>query len=152
CGRTSCLVTDEPAVAEFDRARSFTRAEGVARLDPSQSAETPEQTQFARLLATGLSVLEEEPADLVWIHSSGMTAAWDAPAEWREAYRDEEDPPPPTRTLPPLGQLPDDWTPDDLQGWIWAYAAQVAVLDWGVAALLEAWEQMREPALLIVLG
>jgi arylsulfatase A-like enzyme len=151
-GRATCLVTDEPAVAEFPVAQFFSRAEGVARLDPRQPAETPDQTQFAHLLATALSAMDEARADLVWIHSSGMTAAWDAPPAWREAYRDEEDPPPPTDPYPPVGPVPHDWTPDDLQGWLWAYAAQVALLDWGMAAVLEAWEQIREPALLIVTG
>jgi arylsulfatase A-like enzyme len=151
-GRSSCLITDEPRVADLALARSFSRAEGILRQSTSEPAETPEATNFARLLATALSAIEREPSDLVWIHSAGMFAAWDAPTAWREQFCDEDDPPPPAAVVPPAGPLAEDWEPDDLQGWVWAYGAQVALLDWGLAAVLESWEQIREPALLVLMG
>jgi hypothetical protein len=151
-GRSSCLITDAPSVAEHALADCFGRAEGIAGTRPREAAESPEQTELARLFAAALSTLEQDPADLIWIHSAAMTAAWDAPQPWRDQFCDEDDPPPPVGVDPPTGPVSGEWDPDDLQGWIWAYAAQVALLDWGLAALLESWQQIREPALLVVMG
>jgi hypothetical protein len=151
-GTSSCLVTDEPSVAEHPLAESFNRVELIGGNRSQGAAELPEQTQLARLLAAAIGTIEQYPADLIWIHSAGMYTSWDAPAAWRQQFGDEDDPPPPTDVVPPRGPVPRGWTPDDLQGWIWAYAAQVALLDWALAALLASWQQISESALLVVMG
>jgi hypothetical protein len=149
---SSCLITDAAELAEHPDGKGFDRAELITGPRPETAAATAEQTQLARLTAAALAALEHDPADLVWIHSQGMSGPWDAPSEFRQLFPDEDDPPPPSAVEPPDGPVPVDCDPDLIQGWIWAYAGQVALLDLVLGAVWESWQQLREPALLVVMG
>ncbi len=92
---SSCLITDDRDVIEHPCATAFDRAEFIAPVRSVIAAETVEQTQLARLMAAALMTIEENPVDLTWIHSRGMSGMWDAPQAFREQFGDEEDPPPP---------------------------------------------------------
>jgi arylsulfatase A-like enzyme len=93
-------------------------------------AEEIEDTHLARLFAAAGDLVEriESPA-LVWIHTSALTTAWDAPLDLRDQYRDEEDPEPATFARVPDLALTSDFDPDELMGIIHAYAGQVSLLD-----------------------
>jgi arylsulfatase A-like enzyme len=124
----------------------------LTQVSTSELAETPDQTQMGRLFAAAMDLWDESGWDLLWIHSQAMQGAWDAPYSWREQFCDEEDPPPPHATQPPAGPLPGDPDPDELQGWLWAYAGQVALLDWCLGPLIERCRTAADPTLLIVMG
>jgi hypothetical protein len=93
-------------------------------------AEEIEDTHLARLFAAAGDLVEriESPA-MVWIHTSALTTAWDAPLDLRDQYRDEEDPDPLTFAQVPDLTLTSDFDPDELMGIVHAYAGQVSLLD-----------------------
>jgi arylsulfatase A-like enzyme len=150
--RSACLISDSRAVIEHPLAADFGHAELVPPVPSASVASTPEHTQLAQLIATAAASLHRDPADLIWIHSNGMNAAWDAPYEFREQFRDADDPPVPVDVHPPEGTVGANVDPDHIQGWVWAYAGQVALLDQCLEGLLASWHQIGEPALLIVMG
>lgn len=133
------LVTDEPAVAELARAAAF---HDVVRLRPARSPATVqrlEQTQMARVLAEAAGQMEDlatrrEPF-LLWVHSRGMTAPWDAPLVLRQQLADSEDPLPGENADVPCLVLEADHDPDHLFALACGYAAQVMALDASVGAL-----------------
>jgi len=74
----------------------------------------------------------------LWCHAGGLGTAWDAPAEFREAYLDPDDPPP-----PPGAKLPDlvvdgQTDPDLIVALRHVFAAQVSLLDACLGPLLDA--------------
>jgi hypothetical protein len=151
-GQASCLITDEREVLEHPAAAGFSRAEWVSPGTVTAAADAVDQTQLARLLATAAATLEEDPPTLCWIHSRGMCAPWDAPRELREQFRDEDDPPLNEAVNPPTGSVGANTDPDVVQGWIWAYAGQVALLDELLDGLVSTWRRLPQPGLLIVMG
>ena len=101
-------------------------------------------------MAAALSAIDDTDYGLTWIHGRAMQANWDAPWELRAQFSDEEDPPPPDGAEAPQGEIPTDTDPDVIQGWVWAYAGQVALLDACLEPLLESWNRDATPTLLIV--
>ncbi len=81
-----------------------------------------------------------------------MQAAWDAPLEFRRQFPDEEDPEPPETPGPPSFLLEPDHDPDLVQGWLWAYAGQVMLLDLCLQPLAATLERLQPPPLLIIMG
>jgi arylsulfatase A-like enzyme len=81
-----------------------------------------------------------------------MSAAWDAPLEFRNAQADEEDPPPPPFVDPPDRTLARDYDPDELLGIEQAYAGQVQLVDACLGLLMAALDESpsRDEALLAV--
>jgi arylsulfatase A-like enzyme len=140
-GVTSWLVTDEPAVARHAAAAGF--HERVI-LPAGGARESPdfEQTQLARVFATAIDVLDQATAPfLVWVHAQGMQGPWDAPYAYRHQFAEDEDPDPPAFTNPPDCRLAEDYDPDQLLGFLHAYAGQVALLDTCLDVLLDAFWQ-----------
>ncbi|MCH8924255.1 MAG: sulfatase-like hydrolase/transferase [Planctomycetes bacterium] len=146
-GIATLLLTDEPEVADHPLAGQF---DELIRLEPSTAttgtgttaANTVEQTHFARFFATATELLEQiDRPSLVWLHTRGMNAPWDAPAEYRNQYADEDDPRPPSLARVPELTLDEAADPDELMGIVQAYAGQVALLDECIGGLLEAIDQ-----------
>jgi arylsulfatase A-like enzyme len=151
-GRPTRLLTDEPVVAEHALATAFDQVDRLPAPAADRLCDDPDETVMARLCATAVSQWLDASLDLLWIHGSALQAVWDAPYELREQFRDEEDPATPTEVIPPRGPVPDGIDPDVLQGWLWAYAAQVSLLDRCLEPICELWRQAAEPTLLIVTG
>lgn len=146
------LVTDELQVAEHAGAADFCQVDRLASTPPEQLCDQPEETALARLCAMAISQWLDSSPDLLWVHARAMEAAWDAPYAMREQFRDDEDPPTPSEATPPSGPVPTETDPDVLQGWLWAYAAQVSLLDLCLEPICELWRQADDPTLLIILG
>ncbi len=137
-GVTTALLTDEPLVARHPLAVDF---DELIEIDPPwqpQIADQIEQTHFARCFVEMINWLESarEPF-LLWCHLGGLGMAWDAPLEFRQAYWEQGDPPPPDAAAVPDRMLPPDFDPDDLLGITQSYAGQIALLDQCLGATLE---------------
>ncbi len=141
-GATTCLLTDEPVLADLNLTDSF---DHVAQIDSpvvNEIASDVGQTELANFFAQAASWLADlEPGSLAWIHSRGLTGAWDAPHAMRAGLVGEGDPVPGTFYQPPKGRFDleqDD--PDDLLGFQQAAAAQVMLLDQFLGILLDLME------------
>ncbi|HET6880110.1 MAG TPA: sulfatase-like hydrolase/transferase [Pirellulales bacterium] len=154
---TTCL-TDEPLVAAragaaFDEVIRVGTAAGEPT--PREMAETIEETQLARVFAAAAEFVEgaREPFCL-WLHASGMQAAWDAPYSLRDQYAEEDEPPPPDFVEPPKRYLTESDDPDSLWGVCQAYAGQVTLLDDCLGVLLASLEgeNLLDDTLLMVVG
>ena len=66
---------------------------------------------------------------VVVVHATGLGRAWDAPAEFRAAYLDPADPPPPAGAAVPDFVATSDTDPDLLVALRHVYAAQLTLLD-----------------------
>ena len=139
-GIESTLFTDDQDLGEcevlvnkFDRVVSNPSPPVVG---PANSeAETQQATFFAEALQQASKL---GPGEMLWLHSKGLSGAWDAPYELRNQFAEEEDPDPPTFIDPPsvettIGEL----DPDELLGYQQACAAQVVLLDRFLGILLD---------------
>lgn len=152
------LVTDEPAVAGHPLAKGFHDIVQLEVADRTEPCARIDQTALARLVAVASDRIEEAAAGnrpfLVWIHSRGMTAAWDAPLALRQQLADQDDPPPRQSAVVPSATLPADHDPDDVFAASCAYAGQVMALDACVGGLCQCLEATGagDRTLLMVLG
>jgi arylsulfatase A-like enzyme len=73
----------------------------------------------------------------MWCHLGGLGSAWDAPLEFRQAYCEEGDPPPPETAEVPERMLPADYDPDELLGVVQSYSGQITLLDTCLGAFLD---------------
>jgi arylsulfatase A-like enzyme len=151
-GINTSLVTDDALVAEhpwgaFRESLYLRPTEGAG----SEAAEDVGETRLARFFAEAIEHVAtlREPF-LLWIHSRGMTGAWDAPDAIREQHLDEEDEESEavirarleSIRRPPEGSFaPDEADPDELLALRIAYAAQVHVFDHCLGALLQALDE-----------
>jgi arylsulfatase A-like enzyme len=154
-GRQTFLAADDPLVLEHPAGAAF---DDVLELPPppteAATASDVNQTHAAQSFAAISQKLAElrEPF-AAWIHSSTLGGAWDAPAEFRERYRDEEDPPIPTFTALASQTLPRDADLDDRFAIALAYAGQVSLVDACLGGLLEHLEETgldRETAIVLM--
>lgn len=143
-GVKSILLTDEPQVAEHALATGFTEKILLTEAGSIEAANEIEETQIARLTQAAMEVIaqQREPF-LLWIHSRGMSASWDAPQEYRHAFRDEDDPQPGDFVAPPHIKMSGSLDPDELLRYVHAYAGQVTVTDLCLGALLDAAAEHR---------
>lgn len=143
-GLKTMLLTDEPRLAEHPLAAGFAEKMLLPAEEVAAPATEIDQTQIARLTQTAMEVVarQREPY-LLWIHSRGISGAWDAPLEYRNAFRDEEDPQPGDFTAPPHIKTEGRFDPDELLRYVHAYAGQVTVMDLCLGALLDAVEEHR---------
>ena len=96
-----------------------------------------EDTGFANLTAEVIDYLESgECADLLWIHSSGLSGNWDAPETLRDLYHDEEDPEIKIGITAPVSGVEDKIDEDYLAALQQAYAAQVTMIDSCLSVLI----------------
>ncbi len=129
-GVTTALLTDEPRIARHPLAEDF---EELIEIDPPwqpQTAAAIDQTHFGRCFVEMIEWLQSARGPfLLWCHLGGLGTTWDAPPQFRRAYREPGDPPPPESADVPDLVLPPDPDPDELLGIAQAYAGQVTLLD-----------------------
>ena len=140
------LITDEDQVATHPLAGGF--HEQIMVPAPPITAASGEigDTQLAQLFGSAISWLHTasvRPSSsrrpfLLWIHSRGMQAPWDAPSEFRHSFADVEDPSPPDFVEPPIRWLLKDEDPDHVLGIQHGYAGQISLLDACLEVFLEA--------------
>ena len=135
-GVTTALLTDEPQVARHPLAVDF---DEIIEIDPPwqpQTATAIDRTHFGRCFVEMIEWLRSARGPfLLWCHLSGLGTTWDAPPGFRQAYRDQGDPPPPPGADVPERILPADYDPDELLGVTQAYSGQVTLLDTCLGAL-----------------
>ena len=144
CGLQVRLLADDPAIAALPAAlglhqdvASSEAGDLLPRLR-GRLCESADDTHlaacFTRLVST-LTTLREPFG--FWCHLSSLGKIWDAPLPYRARYAEEGDPAPCESDEPVAVVLPPDFDPDELLVTGWSYAANVAVLDECVGALLE---------------
>lgn len=146
------LLTDERAVCDTFR-------DGVASatlLSPQCGAEPVvdwTESELARFFSAAVEAVEElQSGQLLLLHTGALARCWDAPLEYREALRDEEDPEPNDSTGTPSVRLAQDADPDELLAWQINYGAQIKVLDQCLGVLLDLIDELpaEEQPLLVV--
>ena len=88
-----------------------------------------ERTSLARLFAAAREVVAAGGHRLVVVHVTSLGVAWDAPEEFRGAYVDPEDPPPPAGGRVPEFSVGGDTDPDLVVGVRHVFAGQLTLLD-----------------------
>jgi hypothetical protein len=137
CAAEATVVTDAPHVAA---AAGGGDVRLVAAERAGAVAVDPACTNLSRLMAAAGAALAADRHPLVWVHAVSLGVAWDAPAEFREAYADPEDPPPYAGVDVPEMPVDADTDPDLVVGIRQAFAGQVTHLDACLGPLLEAAE------------
>ena len=135
-GVGSTLLTDDSLIAQQPFADDFDRVvPGQAPTDSSDPAASTDQTELANFFAQAVEAIEEaiegqETGSCLWLHSQGLSGAWDAPLKLRNQLADSEDPEPPNFCLPPTRLFdPNTDDPDELLGYQQVCAAQVTMID-----------------------
>src|SRR5581483_4870224 len=129
-GLHAALVTDDPHIVVYPQAAGFGQRQLLPDLSRRTAAEAIEQTALYSFFDAARTALQEQKRPfLLWLHARGMTGPWDAPLELRYQFADEEDPDPPSFVQPPNLLLPQGFDPDQLLGFVHAYAGQVALAD-----------------------
>ncbi len=134
-GWSPTVVTDDAAFAE-----SLPEGVAIQHQRPTaaaQPADDDAETGLGRLFAATAEAAAAPACRLLWCHAGGLGFAWDAPEEYRAAYLDPEDPPP-----PPGAEVPDlpvdaQINPDLVVSLRHVFAAQVSLLDACLGPLLE---------------
>jgi arylsulfatase A-like enzyme len=136
---TTVLLTDEPQIAQHPLAGDFDELIEIdPPTEPQLTAGEIEQTHFGRCFVRIIDWLESSRGPfLLWCHLGGLGTTWDAPLGFRQAYRDEGDPPPPETADVPNRTLPANFDPDELLGITQAYCGQVTLLDTCLGAFLD---------------
>lgn len=133
--QSAAIVTDDPE-----------RTAGVCQGDvitvpvaspPRQATDEP-SSNLARLFAAAAAVVAERRYDLVWCHAGSLGMSWDAADEFREAYVDPDDPPPPAGAAVPNLAVTADTDPDLVTGLRHVFAGQVTLLDRCLARVIDA--------------
>jgi len=144
-GYYSVLLTDEPTLAEDALASQF-EERVVIGSDAARGgvgvAQAVEETDAARFFAAACDWLgsAREPFFL-WLHTGTLGRVWDAPIEFREEYRDDDDPPAEFWADIPNRRLPESFDPDELLAITHAYAGQVTLVDQLLGLFLDALDE-----------
>jgi arylsulfatase A-like enzyme len=138
-GYTTALVSDEPAVSRLALSEAFATRDELDLAMTEDVAESIGETHLARFFAAAAErLIEMRPPFFLWLHTGSLGQTWDAPLEFRDQYRDADDPPSPESAAVPCRQLRRDFDPDELLGIMHSYAGQVTLLDLCVGSLIEA--------------
>lgn len=121
-------------------------------LNPDQLATDQEElfpSHFQRVFETALAAIENlqlwNTNSLIWIHCHGMYSDWDAPLEFQEIFKGEEDPEAIETGIAPAAMLQPDHDPDERVRWQHAYAAQVIQLDQVLGDFLSVlWDRLPD--------
>ncbi|MFM8736019.1 MAG: hypothetical protein ACKOC8_12610 [Pirellulales bacterium] len=128
------LVTDDAALA-----RACPGVQAVVVPPPAAATAVDEAaTGLARLCDAAAAAVTAGRHRVVWCHVGSLGMAWDAPAEFRDAYVDPEDPPPPAGAMVPAFSVTADTDPDVVMGCRQAFAGQLTLLDRRIGALFDA--------------
>ena len=161
-GVYAALTTDDPWVAAEADARQFAEVRHI-EAPATEPAATVADTALAQLVAIAVDQLvawatpgstssAAAAARLLWVHARGFHGPWDAPLALRQQVLDEEDPPPAEFVEPPACLAVDDH--DALLLVRAAYAAQAAVLDECIDALVAALSELGldQETLVVLVG
>ncbi len=141
-GGNAVLITDDLHVAQHPLAAGFGEQRVLPVSNVVRSAKEIEQTGlFAFFDAAREAIQGRKGSGLLWLHSRGMSGPWDAPSELRYQFADDEDPQPPSFVQPPEMLLNENFDPDELLGFVHAYAGQVALVDMCLGMLLDAMDE-----------
>lgn len=157
-GVHTTLLTDDPEVIRQPAAEAFREYVEIEPAQGSSPAQALEETQLAQCFAQMIGHLAAiDPTagpQLLWCHLAGMGTAWDAPNDLRWQYVQEGGPEPSASIAAPRLILPKNHDPDQVLAASNAYAAQVAVLDACLGALIEFLDEspIGRETLLIVAG
>jgi len=134
-GGPAATVVDHAAYADLVAGAEARCVEPRAAVLP---ADAEDRTNLARLFDAATGVVAAGRHALVWCHAASLGVAWDAPAEFRAAYIDPDDPPPPAGAAVPDLAVTADTDPDLVVGLRHVFAGQLTLLDRRLAPLLEA--------------
>ena len=129
------VVTDDPALADGVCPGAITI---VPPGSPQLPAADESQANLARLFAAAAAVVAQRQHDVVWCHAGSLGTSWDAPEEFRQAYVDPDDPPPPGGATVPDLVVAADTDPDLVVGLRHVFAGQITLLDRCLARLVAA--------------
>lgn len=128
-------VTDDEAMAGlFSGAADLRRhvpIRGGDELAPDDAA-----TNLGRLFAAAGEALVAGRRQMIWCHAASLGVAWDAPAGYREAYVDPDDPPPPSGGRVPEFAVTPETDPDRIMAARQVFAGQLTLLDRCLGRLL----------------
>ncbi len=137
-GFRSILLTDDDDVF-YHASAPFSEKHRLEWPTLDRPVENVDETQIFQAFASAIQLLETRRTQPVflWTHLRAFRGVWDFPHEYREIYRDEEDPAPYAGVSPPCATLSDEDTfnPDDVQAVMEAYAGGMTVLDDAIAGL-----------------
>jgi hypothetical protein len=152
-GISTAILSDERRVLDHPLAVDF---EEFIEIDPPWQAQTAEDIEQAHLAKCFAEMIDWLPSArepfFLWSHLASLGTAWDAPLNFRESYRDEDDPEVPTTAEPPDRMLSENFDPDELLGVSQSYAGQISLLDGCLDALLQELDESEagKDTLLIV--
>ena len=148
-GLDTLLITDEIKL-KGDQS-GFADISFIAPEFDSNGSCTETEKFFA---AAAEQLARVDKSALVWLHSNCLGRDWDAPYEMRKWYAAEEDPPPPKSQDAPHFLTGPDTDPDEILGWVQAYAAQVSHWDQCLGHFLDVIDDhpILKDALLVVGG
>jgi arylsulfatase A-like enzyme len=132
---TLAVVTDDAALADGITSAAVTV---VPPASPPRPADDESQADLARLFAAAAAVVAQRQHNVVWCHASSLGTTWDAPDEFRRAYVDPDDPPPPAGAAVPDLLVTSDSDPDLVAGLRHVFAGQITLLDRCLARLVAA--------------
>lgn len=132
---TVAVVTDEATVADALRPGAVTV---VPPTSPPRPAADEAQAELARLFAAAAAVVAQHQHDVVWCHAGSLGTTWDAPDEFRLAYVDPDDPPPPAGAAVPDLLVTSATDPDLVAGLRHVFAGQLTLLDRCLGRLVAA--------------
>ncbi|HEY2146557.1 MAG TPA: sulfatase-like hydrolase/transferase, partial [Pirellulales bacterium] len=141
---STALLSDEAEISRIDWAGAFQSFEPLELAASAEVCQSIDETQLARYFAVAIERLGElRPPFFHWLHTGSLGQAWDAPRDFREQYRDADDPPLSETAAVPCRMLPHDFDPDELLGIAHSYAGQVSLLDLCIGTLTEAISESR---------
>lgn len=130
-GRVAVVTDDAAAVEGVVGGLTVVPAASPRQADDEQA------TSLGRLFAAAADLLAERRWNVVWCHAASLGLAWDAPEEFRAAYLDPDDPPPPEGAHVPAQAVTAETDPDLVAGLRHVFAGQLTLLDHCLGRLVE---------------
>lgn len=154
-GYSPVMLSDASELLTHPSSKYFDRILPFEKLNNEQPAHGMEQTELAHFFAQAAQAVSSlENGSCLWLHSRGLSGAWDAPIELRNRLANSEDPVPPHWCQPPSGWFdPDNDDPDQLLSYQQVCAAQVTLIDDFLGVVLDLMETgLGESTLLCLLS
>jgi hypothetical protein len=141
-GYSPVMLSDAPELLTHASSKYFDRVLPFEKLSNDRPAAGMEQTELAHFFAQAAQAISSlEDGSCLWLHSRGLSGAWDAPLELRNQLANPEDPEPPHWCEPPLDWFePGKDDPDQLLSYQQVCAAQVTLIDDFLGVLLDLME------------
>ncbi|MFM1903616.1 MAG: hypothetical protein RLZZ440_1516 [Planctomycetota bacterium] len=137
-GLAPVFITDDPDLAAgADNGPTGPTIVHVPMRPAETAAADEAATNLGRLFAAAAERLASSAHRLVWCHAASLGETWDMPAEYREAYLDPDDPPPPAGTRVPNLMIDAQTDPDLIVAVRHVFAGQLTLLDHCLGRLVE---------------